>query len=112
MGTERTTRPGPPVAWQTSPPPASGGVRRWLGRNVGTILVGAAVSFAVMSVLYGFNNATMLVAVLVICTVGVGLIPIILVSWLAGWVVVAVWDAVRRQLDQRGGGIARGAPGA
>jgi hypothetical protein len=30
----------------------------------------------------------------VICTAGVGLIPIVFVSWIVGWIVIGAWRAI------------------
>jgi uncharacterized membrane protein YhiD involved in acid resistance len=76
-------------------PPAPPGV------NLLRIAVGAATIFVVMVVLYGLNTAAMLVAALVICTAGFGLIPAVFASWLVGLVVLAVWDAVAKAVERR-----------
>ena len=36
----------------------------------------------------------MIVLFLVICTAGLGLIPILFLSWIVGWIVVGAWDAI------------------
>ena len=61
-----------------------------------TIALGAALAFVVLCVLYGPNQAATLLAFSVICTAGLGLIPIVFLSWVVGWVVFAVWDATRK----------------
>jgi hypothetical protein len=56
--------------------------------------VGAAVSFAVLSILYGVNQSVMIVGLLVICTAGLGLIPIVFLSWVVGWIVIGAWEEI------------------
>lgn len=63
------------------------------------IAIGAPVSFVVLSALYGVNQAALIVGLAVICTAGVGLIPLLFVSWMAGWVVLTVWDAIATRSD-------------
>lgn len=58
------------------------------------LVVGAAVSFVFMVLMYGMNQTTQLLALAVVCTAGIGLIPILFVSWLVGWIVLEVWFAV------------------
>ena len=73
--------------------PASSPARRrtlWPAR----IGVGAVVSFAVLSLLYGVNQSVTIVGLLVICTAGLGLIPILFLSWMVGWIVIAAWEAI------------------
>jgi hypothetical protein len=70
-------------------PVAAGPPRKssWRQRIV-RILVGAAISFAGLVLLYGLEQAATMVALAVICTAGLGLIPLIFVSWMVGWVVL------------------------
>lgn len=70
-------------------------------RHLLAIVVGAATIFVVMVVLYGFNTAGMLVAALVVCTAGFGLIPAVFASWLVGLVVLAVLEAIANALERR-----------
>jgi len=65
--------------------------RRTRGR-VPRIIVGAVVSFAVVSLLYGPGQAAMMVGLSVICTVGLGLIPLLFLSWMVGSFVLEIWD--------------------
>lgn len=71
------------------------------GLNVLRFFVGAAISFLVMSLLYGFNNAIAAIGLAVICTVGLSLILIIPGCWLVGWVAIATWDAIVHQWATR-----------
>jgi hypothetical protein len=68
------------------------------GRGAGVFLlrlgIGAAVSFTVLSLLYGVNQAGMIVGLAVICTAGLGLIPILFLSWIVGWIVIAAMEAI------------------
>lgn len=100
MAVEQPPKTYPPSEWPgaTRPHPA----RRRKGRNWLRFFVGAVTLFIVMSVLYGPNQAMTVVALLVVCTVGLGLIPIVFVSWLVGAVVVAVWDALNEAAGDRG----------
>lgn len=56
--------------------------------------VGAAISFALLSILYGPNQVITIGGLLVICTAGLGLIPLLFVSWAVGWIVIAAWEAI------------------
>lgn len=87
----------PVVDWPTPQRPqrASG------GSNALRVFVGAAISILVMSLLYGFNNAIGVVALAVICTAGLSLLLIIPGCWLVGWVAIAAWEAIARQLATR-----------
>ena len=82
-----TQAPVEPAPAATTPP------RRSRGR-IKRILIGGVVSFAALTLLYGPNNAGMMVAFAVICTAGIGLIPILFLSWAVGWSVFEVWDAI------------------
>jgi hypothetical protein len=84
---------GPGTRLWASPMQAPPPKRR--SQNVARILVGAAVSFLGLVLLYGLNQATMMVGLAVVCTAGIGLIPILFVSWLVGWVVLAAVEAIR-----------------
>lgn len=64
------------------------------GRKLQRIGVGAVVTFVFMSLLYGVNPTLQLIGIAVVCTAGLGLIPILFLSWLVGWVVLEVWDAI------------------
>ena len=64
------------------------------GRKLERIGVGAVVSFLVLSVLYGVNQAAMMLFFLVICTAGLGLIPILFLSWTVGWIVIGAVEAI------------------
>ena len=101
--------PAPVSQWTPGPPTRRGFHVRPI--TWGRIGLGAVASFVVMAVLYGLNMAIMLVGLLVICTVGFGLIPIVLVSWMVGWVLLAIWDAVRRQTGRGGSTVAPGPSG-
>jgi hypothetical protein len=59
------------------------------------ILVGGAVSAAVLALLYGPVPAVQLVGLLTVCTSGIGLIPMLFVSWIVGWVVLQAVAAGR-----------------
>lgn len=59
--------------------------------------VGALVSVLFLAVAYGPQNVAMLLLLGVVCTAGVGLIPIVFVSWIVGWVVLAAWQAFARR---------------
>jgi hypothetical protein len=87
----------PDGAERVAPPPGPSPKRRH-GR-LATIALGGAVSFVVMSALYGVNQAAGLVGVAVICTAGLGLIPLVFLSWIVGWVLFATWDAVKARSD-------------
>ena len=79
--------PSPSAPAAKAPPP---------GRHHGKLVrigVGALVSILVISVLYGPNNAFMALGLAVVCTAGIGLIPLLFLSWIVGWIVLAVWDA-------------------
>jgi hypothetical protein len=64
------------------------------GLHLARVVVGAAIAFAVMSLLYGLNNAITIVVFAIICTIGFSLFLIIPGCWLIGWVVFAAWDAI------------------
>jgi hypothetical protein len=115
MDTEQSPEPGPSNELQVGTPPglkpgAAPKPSPWR-RRLGTIAVGAVASFVVMALLYGLNNAIMVVGLLVICTVGIGLIPIVLVSWLVGWILLAIWDAMWREPGRGGPTVAPGGSG-
>jgi hypothetical protein len=115
MDTEQSSEPGPAdelqVGMPVSPQPGAAPAPSRRGRNLARIAVGAVASFVVMSLLYGPGNAMILIVLLVICTVGIGLIPIILVSWLAGWILFAIWDAIPHQTDRGGPSVVPGGSG-
>jgi protein-S-isoprenylcysteine O-methyltransferase Ste14 len=110
MATEQPSEPGTSVQWQVSAPagPKPAGASKG-GSKLARILVGALVIFVVMSVLYGLNNTIMVAGLLVICTAGLGLIPIVIGSWLVGWLVFAIWDAIQAQ--RRRPAVPSGTPG-
>ena len=62
--------------------------------HLGRIFVGAVVSLLVLVLLYGPTQVGMMLFFAVVCTVGIGLIPILFMCWLVGWLVTAVWQAV------------------
>lgn len=66
------------------------------GRKLQRIAVGALVTFAFMSLLYGVNPTIQLIGIAVVCTAGLGLIPLLFLSWLVGWIVLEVWGAISR----------------
>lgn len=87
-------RPQDPTSevWPT-PAAAPAPARKSRGR-IERILVGAVVAFTGLVLLYGPGQAGMMIALAVVCTAGIGLIPIIFLSWVVGWIVFAVWDAI------------------
>jgi hypothetical protein len=104
MDSEEGPQPGRPQEEVADEPPAEAGAH-WTtpsrtapsrGTNLRRIFVGAIVTFIAISLGYGVQNAVTMVALAVICTVGVGLIPILFLSWMVGWVVIAVWQAIMR----------------
>lgn len=64
------------------------------GKKLKRILVGGVVAFAGMSLLYGPGATGQMLALAVVCTAGIGLIPILFVCWAVGWLVLEIWDAV------------------
>lgn len=83
---DATPAPAEPPPAGTTPPRRSRGRRK-------RILIGGVVSFAALSLLYGPINAATMLALAVVCTVGIGLIPILFLSWVVGWLVLEVWAA-------------------
>jgi len=79
---EPRTAPLPPA------PTASGGDSKW--KRIG---VGIPVTFIFMSLLYGPTNSAQAVLMGIICTAGVGLIPMLFLSWAVGWLVLTVWHS-------------------
>jgi len=73
------------------------GPRKWPLR----VVVGAIVSFGFLSVLYGVQQAVAMVAILVVCTIGIGLIPVFFVSYIVGWVVVDIYERVGSRIAAR-----------
>jgi len=63
-------------------------------RQLSRIGIGAVVSLLFMVLLYGPSQVSSMLFLVVVCTAGVGLIPILFISWLVGWLVVSVWRAV------------------
>lgn len=95
MGSE----PGSPSeVGQSMPPPIQAPAPRPKRRHsrLAELAVGAAVSFLVLALLNGPSQAAMLVGLVVVCTAGIALIPILFVSWIVGWVVFALWDGARK----------------
>jgi hypothetical protein len=74
-----------------APPPGKG---RGAGVFFLRLVLGAAVSFVVLSLLYGVNQAGTIVFIMVVCTAGLGLIPILFVCWIVGWIVFAALEAI------------------
>jgi hypothetical protein len=68
------------------------------GRGAGVfflrLVLGAAVSFTVLSLLYGVNQAGLIVGLAVVCTAGLGLIPILFLCWIVGWIVLAAAESI------------------
>jgi hypothetical protein len=58
------------------------------------LVIGAAVSFTVLSLLYGVDQAGLIVFFAVVCTAGLGLIPILFLCWIVGWIVLAGWESI------------------
>lgn len=58
--------------------------------------VGAVVTFAFMSLMYGFNQTLQMIGLAVLCTAGLGLIPILFLCWLVGWIVLEVWGGISK----------------
>jgi hypothetical protein len=65
------------------------------------IATGALVCFLVLSVLYGPDIAGVIVALAVICSAGLGLIPMIFLSWVVGAVVLDIVDAIADEMARR-----------
>jgi hypothetical protein len=57
------------------------------------ILVGAVTVFVLGSLVLGPSQVIMMLGLAVVCTAGLGLVPIVFLSWLAGWAVLAAWAA-------------------
>lgn len=79
------------VADPTAPQPAQAAGSG--GSKLARIGIGIPVIFIVMSVLYGPTTTTQALFFGVICTAGLGLIPMLFLSWAVGWVVLAVWHS-------------------
>lgn len=60
------------------------------------ILVGALISFVGGSLLYGPANVAQGLLFATICTAGIGLLLILAVCWMIGWVALQVWDSVNQ----------------
>jgi hypothetical protein len=75
--------------------PAPG--KRSRARQLKRIGVGALISFLVVAIGYGPSNAFMLLLLAVVCTAGVGLIPLAFLSWIVGWIAIAAVEAVTRR---------------
>ena len=55
--------------------------------------IGATALLVFLLALYGPEQVAQMLLLAVVCTVGIGLIPIIFVSWLVGWILTTAWDA-------------------
>jgi hypothetical protein len=115
MDTEEPSVPGTEHDWRVDPaaslPPGTAPKPSRSGVNLGRIAIGLLVAFVVGSLLYGPNMTLMAAGLLVICTVGFGLIPLLLGAWVIGWIVLAVWDAIQEARGPEGPSIAPGASG-
>ena len=60
------------------------------------LAVGSIASFIVASLLYGPNTVVTLLFFATVCTVGVGLLLILLGCYLVGWVLLEVWSSVAK----------------
>lgn len=60
------------------------------------IVVGGGVSLLVLTVMYGPNSAFQALALSVICTAGIGLIPMLFIFWLVGGIVLHVVGSIRQ----------------
>ena len=58
-------------------------------RNLMAILIGCVVSVAVFTLLLGPENLSPMLLLLVQCTAGVGLIPLLFLDWLVGLLVLS-----------------------
>jgi hypothetical protein len=85
--------PGEPAVNWTKPQPGEQGPPRKHSR-LQRLTVGSGVTFVVASLLYGPQNVLTALAFATICTLGIGLVAILLCCWLIGWVVLELWDAV------------------
>ena len=86
---------GAPVSyWEPPKHPSKPGTR------MKRIVVGGVVLFVSISALYGPASAGQMLALAVVCTVGIGLIPILFVCWLVGWIALEVWAAVSSRLNK------------
>lgn len=85
-----TAEPAPTTGWVQPKP-------KGRGRRLERIAVGAIVTFATMSLLVGVPNAGQMLALAVVCTAGIGLIPILFLCWVVGWIVLTVWDDIARR---------------
>lgn len=56
--------------------------------------VGALPVFALASALFGPGNVLGVLAFAAVCTAGAGLAPVVLIAWVAGWVIVNIYRAV------------------
>lgn len=112
MDTEQPPKPPAPSAWQaddpTPLPPTALQAPSRAGFRMQCILLGLATVFVVGSLLYGPNVTLQAAGLLVICTLGIGLIPLLLVSWIVGWVELAAWDAVKEARGRSGPAVPQG----
>lgn len=60
------------------------------------ILVGGAVSILTLAVMYGPQSAFQALALSVVCTAGIGLIPMLFIFWLVGGIVLHVVGSIRQ----------------
>ena len=105
MDTKGPPGPPKPTGWITGPPPAPGRP----GNQLERIFIGAIALLIIGSLLYGPSNTFTAVALLTICTVGIGLLPMLFAAWLVGTVVLAIWEAIKEARGSRGPAIPRDA---
>ncbi|HEY5630379.1 MAG TPA: hypothetical protein VIR16_12805 [Candidatus Limnocylindrales bacterium] len=93
----------PATIWPVAPQEPSGTRSR-----TQYALLGIATIVVVGSLLYGPNMMITALGFLVICTIGIGLIPLFLVSLMVGWVELSVWDAVKEATGRSGPAVPQG----
>lgn len=97
-GTENTQAGGgPPPEPSPAETPSKGAKTPELRKHgrLECILVGALISFVGGSLLYGPANVAQGLLFATICTAGIGLLLILAVCWMIGWVALEVWDGVK-----------------